>query len=185
MYRLFVAIDLPEETRQQLATMCYGVPGARWVPEDQLHLSLRFIGEVDGGRGRDIIEELATIQSSPFSLRLKGAGHFPPRQEPRVLWVGVERNDALLQLRNKVEYTLVRLGLAPEGRKFSPHITLARLKGTSVSKVVAFLAYNGLYESSFFEVSEFVLYSSTLSPKGALYNKEESFPLGQPSRFSQ
>ena len=157
--------------------MAFGLPGAKWVDQEQLHLTLRFIGEVDGGVFEDIKEALAGAKTESFSMRLKGFGHFPPRKAPRVLWVGVEDDGSLLQLRNRVERALVRAGLEPEHRKFSPHITLARLKDTPLSKLTNFFAGNALYASATFEVKEFHLYSSTLTPKGAIHTKEVTYPL--------
>lgn len=178
MYRLFVAIDLPEGVRETLAGLCCGIPGARWVPKEQLHLTLRFIGEVDGAQFRDIRQGLAEIDLPSFPLGLKGLGCFPPRKAPRVLWVGVEPAEGgLIRLRNRVESTLVRLGLEPEHRKFAPHITLARLQDPPLGRLTNFLSGNGLFAAEPFPVSEFHLYSSVLSAKGALHTIEASYRL--------
>jgi len=177
MYRLFIAIDLPQEIKKELARICFGLPGARWVPEEQLHLTLRFIGAVEGGIFRDIKEVLAAVRAEAFSLRLAGLGHFPPRRSPKVLWVGIERNERLVSLRKKVEAVLLRAGLQPDRRKFSAHITLARLKNTPLVKVVDFMAVNGLFESLPFAVTDFFLYSSVLTPKGAIHRIEEAYLL--------
>jgi 2'-5' RNA ligase len=177
MPRLFVAIDLPEPVVEELALFCCGMPGARWVAPEQLHLTLRFIGEVDGGLFREIQEALIGVAGKAFDLRVKGFGYFPPRKQPRVLWAGVEPADEVTLLRNRVEKELVRLGLEPEPRKFSPHITLARLHETPVGKVTQFLGGNGLYASPLFTVSEFHLYSSVLTSRGAIHTIEASYPL--------
>ena len=177
MYRLFVAVDMPEELKSRLADMGFGLPGAKWVPREQIHLTLRFIGEVDGGQLADIRETLAGVGGEPFAMQLKGMGFFPPRGTPRVLWVGVEENEALLGLRNRVEAAVVRAGLQPESRRFSAHVTLARLHNTPPARLSRFLAGNGLYESPPFEVKEFCLYESELTPKGAIHHLLESFPL--------
>ena len=175
--RLFVAIDLPETVKDHLSTICCGLPGARWVPPEQMHLTLRFIGEVDGGLLRDICEELAVIQGEIFSLQLEGVGFFPPRGKPRVLWVGLHKVEALLQLRNRIESRLVALGLEAEGKKFSPHITLARLKNTPPAKVGRFLENYGLFCSTPFSVASFHLYSSLIGRKGAVHRIEATYPL--------
>jgi RNA 2',3'-cyclic 3'-phosphodiesterase len=175
--RLFVAIDLPEEIRDQLSAMCFGLPGARWVEKEQIHLTLRFIGEVDGGVFRDIRDALAAIRSEAFTMRLKSVGHFPPRKQPRVLWVGVEANSSLVQLRNRVEKALVQAGLEPEHRKFAPHITLARLREPPLGKLTNFLAGNALYTSKPFAVTEFHLYSSTLTAREAVHTREVTYLL--------
>ncbi len=178
MYRLFVAVDMPDQLKERLAQMFFGIPGAKWVAEEQLHLTLRFIGEVDGGVFKDVKEALSQISLDSFPLKLKGMGYFPPRKKPKVLWVGIEKSDTLLSLRNRVEAVVVKAGLAPEQRKFSPHITLARLRDTPLKKITNFLAGNSLYESEPFQVSEFHLYSSLLTPKGAIHQIEATYPLG-------
>jgi 2'-5' RNA ligase len=178
MYRLFVAIDFPEDIKQQLARLCYGLPGARWVDENQMHLTIRFIGEVDGGIFREIRDALSFIKVPGFRLTLKGVGHFPPRKNPRVLWAGVEKNDTLLLLRNKIESTLVRVGLAAEERKFSPHVTLARFReNVSIGRLTNYITGNNLFSTMPFNITAFHLYSSHLTSKGALHSIEASYPL--------
>ncbi len=177
--RLFVAIDLPEAVQDRLSLLCCGLPGARWVTPEQIHLTLRFIGEVDGGLFLDIRDALAHIEGESFSLQLSGVGFFPPRGKPRVIWVGLRENEPLLKLRNRVESLLVRLDLEPEGRKFSPHITLARLKNTPTIKIVRFLEAHSHLDTSPFLVENFHLYSSVLGRKGAVHRIEASFPLAK------
>jgi 2'-5' RNA ligase len=177
MIRLFVAIDFPEEVRKLLSGMCCGIPGAKWIPEEQFHLTLRFIGEVDGGLFRDIMDTLADVRSASMSIRLRGLGYFPPRKQPRVLWVGIEPASEVSLLRDRIESKLVRLGLEPERRKFSPHVTLARLDDPPLPKLTRYLAGNALFASDTFEVNEFSLYSSVLTPKGAIHQIEAAYPL--------
>ena len=177
MYRLFVAVDLPPDIAAQLQGLCCGVPGARWVPPEQMHLTLRFIGEVDGGVFRDIKEGLAGITAPVFSLQIKGLGFFPPRKTPRVLWAGIAPVEEVSGLRNRIENLLVGMGLEPEGRKYSPHITLARLHDTPPARLGRFLAGNNLFVAEPFLVSEFHLYSSQLTAKGAFHAIEASYPL--------
>ena len=177
MPRLFIAVDLPEEIRNNLGKISFGIPGARWVDPLQIHLTVRFVGEVNGTTFLDIKAALEQVKFSPFSLTLKGVGHFPPRGKPRVLWVGIEQSQALQSLKKKIDLTLARVGLEPEGRKFSPHITLARLKNSPIQKVANFLAGNGLFNQEPFEVMDFKLYSSTLTPKGAIHRVEKVYPL--------
>lgn len=177
MIRLFVAVDLPDSIKDELSGITFGLPGARWVEPDQLHLTVRFIGEVDGGLFADIRSALEDVRASQFPLELKGLGVFPPRKEPRVLWVGLEKSEGLWQLRKKVDSALSRVGLAPEKRKFSPHITLARLKQTPISRLTNFLSGNGLFALPPFQVTEFTLYSSQLTPKGAIHEPEAVYPL--------
>ena len=177
MYRLFVAIDLPSEVAAQLQGLCCGVPGARWVQPEQMHLTLRFIGEVDGGVFRDIKEGLAGITAPVFSLQVKGLGFFPPRKTPRVLWAGIAPVEEVSGLRNRIENRLIGMGLEPEGRKYSPHITLARLHDTPPARLGRFLAGNSLFATEPFLVSEFHLYSSQLTAKGAFHAIEASYSL--------
>jgi len=178
MPRLFVAIDLPESIRQQLSSLCCGLPGARWVSPEQMHLTLRFIGDVDGRQLSLIREALAELPGVPFFLRLENIGFFPPRGNPRVVWVGIQKNEQLVQLRNRIESALVRTGLEPEGRKFSPHITLARLKNTPASRIGAYLVHNSFFATEKFPVNKFLLYSSVLNSKGAKHYIEEAYLLG-------
>jgi len=180
MYRLFVAIDLPPDIVARLQGLCFGMPGARWVEAAQMHLTLRFIGEVDGGVFRDIKEGLAGIKAPAFSLQVKGLGVFPPRKTPRVLWAGLAPVEPVSGLRSRIENLLVGTGLAPEGRKYSPHITLARLHDTPLVRLSRFLAGNGLFATEAFPVSEFHLYSSELTSKGAFHTIEASYPLQKP-----
>ena len=173
--RLFVAVDLPEAIKEQLAIISCGLPGARWVKPEQLHLTLRFIGEVDGAAFLDIREALAEVHCESFRMQLKGVGFFPPRKKPRVVWVGIEKNEQLLRLRNRIESVLVQTGLEPEGRKFAPHITLARLKNTPASRVGRFLEQHSLFISPSFQINGFRLYSSVLNAEGAKHYVEQEY----------
>ena len=178
MHRLFVAIDFPNEIKQGLSSLCYGLPGAKWVDTDQVHLTLRFIGEVDGGIFRDIRASLEEVHSECFLLRVKGVGCFPPRKVPRVLWAGLEKSNEMEQLKKRIDSQLHRIGIEPEKRKFSPHVTLARFKTKpSLNRVGDFLAGNALFSLPEFPVSEFHLYSSVLTQKGATHHVEASYPL--------
>jgi len=175
MPRLFIAVDLPEAIRKNLASMSFGIPGAKWVAPEQMHLTVRFIGEVDGALFHDIKETLEGISYGPFSLHLKGVGFFPPRGAPRVLWVGLEKSEPLQALKKKIDLALFRVGVEPDNRKFSPHITLARLKNSPVQKIANFLSGNGLFSQEPFQVEDFKLYSSILSSKGAYHKVERVY----------
>ena len=177
MYRLFVSVELPDDVKATLARLVGDVPGARWLEPDELHLTVRFIGEVDGVLFDDVLTALEEVQVAPFTLALRGVGHFPPRGEPRILWAGLERSPELTALHNKVESALVRAGVEPEPRKFLPHVTLARLRGTPVRAVGSFIALNGLYRSQPFAVHDFQLFSSNLSGKRAVHRQEAVYPL--------
>lgn len=177
MYRLFVAIDLPSQIKDQLLRLSGGVPGAHWLGAPQMHLTLRFIGEVDGGVFQDAIDALREVKSDPFELTLKGMGHFPPRKRPEQIWVGVPQSEALTILHNRIESALARAGMPRDNRKFTPHVTLAHMRATKESRVAAFIAEYNLYESEPFPVTEFQLFSSVLSSQGALHEVEAVYPL--------
>ncbi len=178
MYRLFVAIPLPGKIRRQLAGLAHGLPGARWVPEEQFHLTLRFIGEVDGAMFRDITAALATVRAPAFSLKVKGVGCFGGRKGARVLWAGVEADDTLYLLQRRIESVLAHTGVEPERRRFSPHITLARFRTPPPrERLGRFVAGNNLFASDVTTIQAFRLYSSFLSPKGATHRVEAEYPL--------
>ncbi len=175
--RLFVAIAVPQTVAEPLLTIEAGVPGARWSTREQLHLTLRFIGEVDGRDAASIDEALAAIAVPKFTLQLKGVGEFGGKN-PRALWAGVAPNEALIHLQRKIETALQRIGLEAEKRKFTPHVTLARLRAVARGRVMDFLVDHALYASMPFEVDEFILYSSQLTSDGSLYVPERSYALG-------
>jgi len=177
MPRLFIAVDLPDTINENLEAMFYGIPGARWVALDQLHLTVRFIGDVDGALFHDIKNTLEEVNIPPFDLQLKGVGHFPPRGTPRVIWVGLKKSEPIQLFRKKIDAALFKIGLEPERRKFSPHITLARLKNSPIQKVANFLSGNGLFSQEPFQVDGFKLYSSTLTSKGAIHTIERIYSL--------
>ena len=176
MIRLFVAIELPGDVRARLAALCVGVPGAKWVKAENLHLTLRFIGEVDGHRFEDIAAALGEVRAPAFDVALDGVGFFGGRR-PRVLWAGVARTAALDHLHAKVESALVRAGCEPEGRKFTPHITLARLNNAPAGRVRGFVSDHNLFRAGPFPATEFTLFSSFLSQEGALHTPEAVYPL--------
>jgi 2'-5' RNA ligase len=176
MIRLFVALEIPDAVRTRLTLLQGGVPGARWASGDQMHLTLRFIGEVDENVGHDIDDALALIRAPAFTLELAGIGEFGGKN-PRALWAGVRGSDALLHLQKKVETAVQRIGLAPEERKFSPHVTLARLRASPREKVVQFLTHHALFASGPFQVDHFVLFSSHLGSGGSVYHAERTYPL--------
>jgi RNA 2',3'-cyclic 3'-phosphodiesterase len=177
MIRLFAAIEIPEQLRLQLSLLQGGMPGARWTPTENMHLTLRFIGEVDQAVARDIDDVLADIRAPGFSLSLKGVGEFG-RKEGRALWAGVDTAEPLQHLAAKIESALQRMGLPAETRKYSPHVTLARLKDVPMGDIQTFLTAHALFRSPPFEVDQFVLFSSTHSAKGSRYRVESVYPLG-------
>ena len=177
MLRLFVALDLTGEVRQRLAGLAGGVPGARWIEPDTMHQTLRFIGEVPEDQAMDIDAALAELRAPVFSLTLDGVGVFGAGRKARVLWAGVERNEALAHLQAKVESALVRCGLPAEERKFSPHITLARLKDAPADRIGRFLSDRGLFRAGPMPVGHVTLYHSHLGNGGAVYEALREYPL--------
>ena len=178
MPRLFVALALPDPVLRSLEPLARGLGDVRWLTPDQQHLTLRFIGELDQGRLDEVAEALALVDGRPLELRLEGLGHFPPRGEPRVLWVGVARNAELARLKRRIDRALATVDLPPESRKFAPHVTLARIRGPlSPDRLGTYLMRHSLYRSESFPVSDFHLYSSWLKPYGAEYLIEASYEL--------
>jgi 2'-5' RNA ligase len=178
--RLFVALPLPERVTQALERIQEGVAGARWVPAENMHLTLRFIGETDGGTFEDLVEALAEVVVEPFSLEIAGVGHFERRRVPTTLWAGVELSAELTQLQAKIERACRRVGLLPEGRKFAPHVTLARLGETTVTSVLTFLQRNNLERAGAVPVEGFNLYSSHLGKAQPIYRAEVEYLFEEP-----
>ena len=174
--RLFVGLSIPDTVAAGLFLLQGGVPGARWSTREQLHLTLRFIGEVDGRDAAAVDDVLAAISAQRFSLELHAVGTFGHR-DPHELWVGVRPSEPLMHLQRKIETAIQRIGLAADTRKFTPHVTLARLRGAPRGRVMDYLADHGLYSSPSFEVNEYLLYSSTLTPNGSIYTPEREYPL--------
>ncbi len=177
--RLFVAIALPDEQRARLATLANSLPGARWVAEENLHLTLRFLGELNSNEAGDVDATLAGTRMPDFEVRLEGISHFGEGRKLRSLWAGVQDNPALGRLRGKVELAVMRAGLPPEKRKFKPHVTLARFKSNPGVKMQNFLAEYALFRAKPFKVESFTLYSSFLSANGAIYRPEAEYPLAR------
>lgn len=177
MIRLFVGIELPETVRERLAGMSGGVPGARWVAPENMHLTLRFIGEIEYGLAEDLDAALAKLQSPSFDLTLDGIGYFGKPSAARALWAGVRKCEALMRLQAKVEIAAQRLGLPAEERKFAPHITLARLRGVPAARLQRFVEANGHFLAGPIPVDSFVLFSSALGSGGSVYTAEAAYPL--------
>jgi 2'-5' RNA ligase len=174
--RLFVALSIPDAVANTMFLIQSGVPGAKWQTREQLHLTLRFVGEADGRDANAIDDALAAISSPRFELALKGVGEFGGKN-PRALWAGVSDPVAVAHLARKIETALQRIGLPAEERKFTPHVTLARLRGAPTGKVLDWLSDHALYSSVPFAVNEFTLYSSQLSQSGSVYAPERVYPL--------
>ena len=177
MFRLFVGIPLPSAIRMRLAGLCSGVPGARWVAPDNMLITLRFIGTVGGGDAEDIHERLSGIQSPAFPLILAGVVCFESGRRIHALWVGINREPSLIRLADKVESAIVRAGVAPERRKFKPHITLARFRTGSSPRIGTFIESNNPFTAGPFDVEHFTLFRSFLGGEGAHYESLADYPL--------
>ena len=158
-----------------------GIPRARWVPSENLHLTLRFIGEVDEGRMEDVDEALQSVTAPGFDMFLEGVGYFGRPRAARSIHVGIARNPALCHLHDKIESALVRARFEPEGRKFTPHVTLARLDNAPVSRIMAFVAGNNLFREGPIMVARFALLSSFRGGNGSIYRAEQYYPLFPPA----
>jgi 2'-5' RNA ligase len=176
MHRLFVAIRPPEPIRDLLIDAMDDSADFRWQDEQQLHLTLRFVGEVDRPLAEDLANALSGIRADSFALRISGVGHFEQRGSG-ALWASVEPKEPLSALAAKVERTCQQVGLEPEHRAFHPHITLARWKGRRTREVAAFLERRRALSSDPFEVDAFTLFESRLSRHGAHYEEVTSYPL--------
>lgn len=176
MHRLFVAIRPPVPIRATLLGAMHGVRGARWQEEDQLHLTLRFIGEVDRHQANDVAAALGTVRHAAFVIALNGIGQFE-RRGKGALWAGVTPHEDLRALHKKVDQACRRIGIAPDTRAYHPHITLARF-GRGSGPIDAFAKASGGLSSTPFTVDSFRLYESHLKSDGALYSVVERYPLG-------
>jgi RNA 2',3'-cyclic 3'-phosphodiesterase len=153
------------------------MPTAKWVDPGNLHLTLRFIGEVGEDLAADIDAALLRIEGRSFVLQLAGTGVFGNGGAPRSLWVGVERNPVLWALRDKIERALIRVGLPPEPRKFAPHVTLARLQNPPLDKVAEFLSVHAGFRAEPLPVHSFSLIASYQTKAGSVYEDQADYPL--------
>jgi len=178
MIRLFVALEIPETIRKRLLLIQGGVPGVRWQTEEQMHLTLRFIGDVNEVEAQDVDDALSALRVPRFHLELAGVGEFSSKQQPHALWAGVRSSPELMHLQRKVSTALQRLGLSSDAHKYTPHVTLARLRHAPEDKIVEFLTHNALFASGAFEVDHFALFSSMLTSDGSIYRVERTYDLG-------
>ena len=176
MPRLFTGIEIPPGVAQSLATLRGGLPGARWIEPDNYHMTLRFIGDVDDTVAREVISLLARVQRRSFELRVEDLKSFGGRT-PRAVVATLGPAPAVSELHAEHERLMQRVGLEPEGRKYIPHVTLARLRESSSRQVADYLALRAPFRSAPFMVSRFVLFSSRASIGGGPYVVEAAYPL--------
>jgi 2'-5' RNA ligase len=177
MHRLFVAVRPPRHVRERLLSLMGGVAGARWQSDDQLHLTLRFVGEVDRHLAEDIAAALGSIHHPTFEISIKEVGAFERRGQPEVLWAGVAPEEPLKALHNKIDQACLRAGVEPDRRAYHPHITLARLRRGLVP-IAGLLDQSHRVGGLPFAVDSFGLYESTLAPDGAAYSLIHRYSLG-------
>lgn len=169
MHRLFIALRPPAPIRAALIDLMEGVAGARWQDDDQLHITLRFIGEVDGRVAEDAATALSSMRHAPVTAALDGVGTFDKRGVVNAVWAGLRPHEPLAHLHRKVDQALVRAGLPPEGRAYLPHITLARF-GREHAGLDGFVARHAGLSSEPFEMTWFGLYESRLGSDGPAYD---------------
>ena len=177
MLRLFAGVAIPDDLRSRLAVLQGGIDGARWVASENMHITLRFIGEVDEITAEEIDGALSRLTASPLNIALSGAGRFNSWNKPRAVWVGVEKTPDLMALQEKVDRAIINIGLPPEGRKYMPHVTLARLKNARAQHTQNWVAANGPFRAAPFVAREVVLYESRLGRAAADYSPVAIYPL--------
>jgi RNA 2',3'-cyclic 3'-phosphodiesterase len=176
MPRLFTGIEIPDEVREEIARLKVPLPGGRWTEPENLHLTLRFVGDLEKPQAREFADGLETIDVDAFELRLAGLGTFGGN-EPRSIWAGVEPSAPLEALARANDRAARAAGLPPDGRPFKPHVTLARLKYATPDEVARVLQRIGAFRSKPFIVARFVLFSAKPKVGGGPYAIEEAFPL--------
>ncbi len=176
MPRLFTGLEIPPDVGQALSSLRGGLPGARWIDPENYHLTLRFIGDVDDTIAHEVADLLYKVKRNSFELRFDGVTSFGGRK-PRAVVAAVQPTQALLEVQAEHERLMQRIGLEPEGRKYTPHVTLARLRDCSSHAVADYLSARGYFRTAAFRVSRFVLFSSRASIGGGPYVVEASYPL--------
>lgn len=176
--RLFAALPIPDEIASSLKSVQRGVPGARWRPRENFHLTLAFFGEMTEPQAEDLDGELACIRSRPFDIAIKGAGSFGGR-DPHALWMGVAAHPSLMNLAQACHRAAKRAGLKPESRRYTPHVTVAYLKKPELEKVKAFERQCALFQTPPFTIDRFHLYASLpRKDEPNIYRVEAEYPLG-------
>src|SRR3974390_2753725 len=176
MPRLFTGLEIPAEIAQTLSSLRGGLPGARWIDPENYHVTLRFIGDIDGTAANEIASMLFRVNRKPFEVAVQGLSTFGGKK-PRAVVANIAPSRPLIELQAELERMMQRIGLDPEGRKFTPHVTLARLRDASTRAVADFLSTRQPFRSIPFRISRFVLYSSRASVGGGPYIVEAAYPL--------
>ncbi len=177
MIRLFAALTLPEAAADALAPLRGGVPGARWSPRENLHVTLRFLGDVDEALADDLDVELGRIAIEPFDIALAGVGAFGEGRDLHAIWAGVEANPALTRLAARCETAARRAGLKADTRAYKPHVTLAYLRNPESADVAAWIQTFNRLRTAPFPVVRFGLYTSWRTDEGSVYHLERDYRL--------
>jgi 2'-5' RNA ligase len=181
MIRLFTALALPEDLRSRLAAFRGGIDGARWVAPEDLHITLRFVGEIAEDRAESVVEALDDVRVAPFPVTLRDAGRFGSNGRARAISIGVDRAPEIDNLHDRIDRALIGAGHPPEGRKYFPHVTLARFGvregGARIGQVLRWLEAHDGFLALPFEAREFVLYESHLGGRGPVYTPVAHFPM--------
>jgi 2'-5' RNA ligase len=178
MIRLFTAIALPEALRDRLVAIQGGVPGARWSPAENLHVTLVFIGNVADDAFADVAAALDRVRAAPFDLAIEGVGHFAAGRKPTTIWAGIAADGGLVRLHDRIAASLDHAGFPAETRKFTPHVTLARLNRSPRDRVASFIAGHALLRLPPFRAESFTLFSSGFGHDHPTYRPEAVFGLG-------
>ncbi len=183
MPRLFVAVELPRLAAERLALIRSELSGARWMAAENMHITLRFAGDVTDAEAREFAAALDAVDGRPFPLKIQGVGHFGGR-ETTAVWAGIAASGELDALQRAIDRAARAAGLPPEGRAFKPHVTLARLRGTRASAVARFLEDNGALACDPFTVARFALMSARPGTGGGPYAIEEVYEFGGGAAFA-
>ncbi len=173
---MFIALPLPTETEMPIDRLCQGLPGTRWLDAAHRHITLRFIGQVQPNVFHEIGESLMRVSGWPIEVTLKGLGHFPPRGDPRVLWIGVENPEPIVALRRSINRVLDDIGIERERENFVPHATIARFSAPPpTERFISWMQRRSLFSLRPFITTQFNLYSSHLTDNGAEYRIEAAY----------
>ncbi|KAB2920102.1 MAG: RNA 2',3'-cyclic phosphodiesterase [Hyphomicrobiaceae bacterium] len=184
MPRLFTALEIPASIRTQLSLIRAPLNGAKWISADDMHITLRFVGDVESRAADEFAELLAGIEAEPIEISIRGVGAFGGR-EPRVLWAGIEAGEGLAALYRAHDRAARAAGLEPDAHDFKPHVTLARVRGARHDAVARFLEENGALRTEAFIAARFVLFSARPGSGGGPYAVEAAYPLQDGSGWTE
>lgn len=178
LHRLFVAIELPDYIKQALVKLKERISGTRWVEPRNMHLTVRFMGNVEVALEEPILQKLSAIEIKSFFLPVEGVGVFPRKGRPKVIWAGLgNAHPHLFQLKKQVDDALYAIGIEPETQAYHPHLTLARCSGTSIGAALHYQKRHKDFQTAPFKVQAFVLFQSKLTSGGPIHDAIREFPM--------